>query len=986
MLGVTFIAPSVAAVVVVPGSVGSTTAGKPFTVALNAVGGVPPYTFRMAGGSLPVGLEITGSTIAGTTPNSIYGVWDFVLEAKDATGAVGVADCYIRVMPADISLSSTSIPPGSVGATYSATLVANGGVGPRIFKIDSGDLPPGLTLPAGVPGAGGLQTADNNVIKGTPTTQGTYPFVLRISDYFGRSTTYNLSITIGAAGDVPLRLDPASVPSARPNEPYTPITFTGVGGAGGYTLTLTGALPQGMSFVNGVLSGTPAGGTSGSYTFAIELKDKAGASVTAQYQLVVSLIHLLPATLEPGTVGKTYDTVTFSASGGAGDYRFSVKGILPTGMTFSSGTLSGTPASGSAGTYSFSIEVLDGAGALARQDYTWTISPQVGQLLPLSISAPVLNAAVGGTVNFKLWASGGTPPYTFAVTAGALPDGLSLGADGLIAGVPFTLGTFRFTISVQDAAASTPAVANMSIFVNGPLAVTTDSLPVLTQGTPYDARIAVTGGVGPYTWMVSSGTLPPGLQLNWLTGVIGGFFNSSGYYRFTVQVSDATAAVATVVYTLGFDGEPPYITSDTNLPGAGYNRPYKVTLQADSKNFLVWTLVAGDLPQGLTLSPSGELSGSTGALGSHSFTIRVTDPGRRSDTRDFRVTVFPPLTIRTPSPLPDAPTGVVSTTLQAVGGVAPLTWTVSHGSLPPGITLSTSGALTGSTGARGTFYFTITAADASEARSSVPYSMTVGPVLAIASATLPRGLSDIAYSVRLTATGGSLPYRWSATGLPAEFSLDPASGEVSGTPASGGQVQFEATVQDQVGSSAHRAFSFTIDPGPLVLASADLPAAVAGNPYAYKLTARGGAKPYCWNIIGTSVGVVLTADGTIALANPEPRTYTFTVAVFDAGGQFERKGLSLRVVAAPLRLSTTSLPDAIAGVRYQARLESTGGVAPKGWSVTGGSLPAGIALGSDGSLTGVTSASGTYRFSVAVVDAVSQVAETSLTLRVLPAP
>jgi len=173
------------------------------------------------------------------------------------------------------------------------------------------------------------------------------------------------------------------------------------------------------------------------------------------------------------------------------------------------------------------------------------ISSYFAPIAPLNIETTTLPAT---TINFgyaaPLVVVGGIPPYTWTLTHGAPPPGLMLAAPGEIYGEPASMdmGEYQFTVKATDSN-SPPSTASATLVIQvisspSGLEVTTGSLPAGTVNTPYNALVAATGGITPYTWSILSGTLPTGVSLNPTTGLISGLPGSTGLWQFTIQVTD----------------------------------------------------------------------------------------------------------------------------------------------------------------------------------------------------------------------------------------------------------------------------------------------------------------------------------------------------------------------------------------------------------------------------------------------------------------
>jgi hypothetical protein len=183
-------------------------------------------------------------------------------------------------------------------------------------------------------------------------------------------------------------------------------------------------------------------------------------------------------------------------------------------------------------------------------------------------------------------------------------------------------------------------------------------------------------------------------------------------------------------------------------------------------------------------------------------------------------TTAQPLTVG-PATLPDGQDGAAySASLSATGGVSPVTFAVSAGSLSAGLALAADGALSGTPTGAGTSSFTVTATDADGVTGSVNLVIVVHAAaaapIAISPTTLPAAQIGAAYSQTLSASGGAGPYIYavSASGkLPDGLALDAHSGVISGTPAADAVSEtFEITVTDSTGAIA--SFNFTVAVNP----------------------------------------------------------------------------------------------------------------------------------------------------------------------------
>jgi len=344
------------------------------------------------------------------------------------------------------------------------------------------------------------------------------------------------------------------------------------------------------------------------------------------------------SSLPGGTVGTAY-SATLSATSGTPPYSWSiVSGSLPAGLSLSSGgTISGTPTA--AGTSSFTVQVTDSNSRTGSAALSITI--QGGAVLTITtVSLP--GGTVGAAYSATLAASGGAPPYTWSISAGSLPAGLTLSSGGAISGTPTAAGTSNFTVQVTDSEATPATVTkDLSITILNPLQITTSSLPEGVINVAYDASLTATGGTSPYTWSVvpGSGALPAGLSLS-SGGEITGTPTASGTSNFTVQVQDSESTPATATKALSITVAD-IIVTNAALPTGTRQVSYSATLgAAGGTSPYTWSLFSGTLPTGLGLSTGGVISGTpTLNAQNQTFTVQVTDSSNPALTTQAELTI-----------------------------------------------------------------------------------------------------------------------------------------------------------------------------------------------------------------------------------------------------------------------------------------------------------------------------------------------------------
>ncbi len=523
-----------------------------------------------------------------------------------------------------------------------------------------------------------------------------------------------------------------------------------------------------------------------------------------------------------------------------------------------------------------------------------------------------------------------------------------------------------------------------------PLTITSSSpLPTGIVGSPYAFTFQATGGVGPaagypYSWSLAAGTLPPGLSLN-SSGLLSGTPTTAGSYSFRIRVADIQGATAVKDFSMSV-GNPVQIQTPAQLPAGAAGVPYSQTLiAAGGMPPYYWEAYESPLPPGISLTPAGVLTGTPGVVGTYTFVVTVYDATERSDSRTFTLTILNPISIATASPLPNGAVGVTySQTLVAVGGAPPYTWSVTTGQLPPGLFLNPNGVFTGAPAQDGIFAFVAQVRDSAGLLATKVFSLTVAPRLEITTeSTLPRARVGTAYRQLFEASGGVPPYTWSsADPMPPGLSFESA-GAVSGRPTTAGTFSFSVTVTDSRGVTANKRFSLTVLPPLLsITTTSPLPNGRVGQAYSLTFAASGGTAPLTWSATGLPPGLQFSSGGALTGTPTATGSFTIAVTVTDAARETASGRFAITITAAPLEITTATLPRARVAESYSVTLAAEGGAAPYSWSAA--TVPGGLSLSATGVLSGIPGTPGTYTITVTVTDSEKNTASRQLTLVVDP--
>ncbi len=482
-----------------------------------------------------------------------------------------------------------------------ATMTGIGGAGGP-YSFTATGLPPGLSI------------SSSGAISGTPTTAGTYNYIVTVTDNNGSSGTVSCSITVY----MPVSSSCVAITAVQ-GVAITPATMTGSGGAGGPYTFMASGLPPGLSISSsGTISGTPT--TSGTYNYSVTVTDSVGNNGVVNCSVTVYPPLTLACASSNAEIGLAYSSALV-ANGGVPSYTYSIySGSLPPGLSLntSTGAITGTPTT--QGTYNFTAQVEDSNGDIAtNSNCSITVAPA------LALACASSSAEVGVPYSSALVASGGAPSYTYSISSGSLPPGLTLNTStGTITGTPTTQGTYNYTAKVVDSDGGSITNTSCSIAVAPALTLACAS-SIAQLGVPYSSALVAGGGVTPYTYSISNGSLPPGLSLNTSTGAITGTPTTTGTYNYTAKVTDSGGGSITINCSISMTQAPAITSANSASFVIGTAGSFTVTTTGVPTPSITET---GSLPNGITFVDNGDgtgtLKGSAKGLNGGNFAITFT--------------------------------------------------------------------------------------------------------------------------------------------------------------------------------------------------------------------------------------------------------------------------------------------------------------------------------------------------------------------------
>ena len=753
---------------------------------------------------LPNGLSVNADgKIVGTPLES--GDFDVVARATNVAGTGFATSVKIRISPKTVpTISSANAVSVNAGQPFAG------------YQIVASNLPIlnySVVAPSTLPS--GLRLNSSGLIDGTPDSSGTFTTRLIATNAAGNSAPYTVTFTVvpNTLPTVTVPLPAAPLVTGTVGSAITPIQIAATNPA--ITAYAATGLPDGLSVKNtGQIFGTPT--QSGDFTVVAQATNATGTGFATAVTIRISP-NTVPTINSVGNVnlninaasGTVYQITATNPT--VTSYAVVAPSALPAGLLLNTvtGAITGSPTT--SGNFSTTLSATNAAGTSAPFVLGLSIKPDALPVVSAPLKAsPLVTGTVGAAITPIQIAA--TNAAITAYGADGLPGGLVVNAAGQIVGTPTQSGDFSVRVSATNIVGTGNSAARITIRISpNTLPVISSANAVSTNVNQPFAGYQVVASNGPilrYSVLAPS-TLPAGLLLNASSGLINGTPVSSGEFATRLVATNAAgrSAAFTVTFIVVADNRPTVTAPLLAAPQVTGTVGSAISpIQIAATNPVITSYGADGLPNGLSVNSSGQIVGTPTQSGDFAVTVRATNiVGTGTSAAPVTIRINPNATpVIASAASATATVNTVFAGYQIVASNGPITAysVVAPSQLPAGLSLSGTGAISGTPTVSGSFSVLLSATNVSGAGAPFTLTLSVNPssVPTITSPTFASLPAGVAITPIQVVASNPVVLEYLATGLPPGLTVNAVAGTITGTPTTPGNYSANISARNLVGT------------------------------------------------------------------------------------------------------------------------------------------------------------------------------------------